>query len=250
MKNIVYIAALFFVTSIFAQEPEALFENATQAYNDGNYEKAIENYEQILSQDKISPALYFNLANAHYKLNHVAPSIYYYEKALQLNPNDEDIKNNLSFAENMKIDAIEELPKTGLAKMINNLISTYNFNSWAWLTIIFSIGFIALFLVYYFSVQTRKKRLFFSLSLVSIILCILSLIFAFQQYNLQQNNQFAIIFTEEIAVQTEPNNRAEKSFLLHEGTKVAVLEDFSGFVKIELSDGTQGWVKEEALKKL
>ena len=105
-------------------------------------------------------------------------------------------------------------------------------------------------MVYYFSVQTRKKRLFFSLSLVSIILCILSLIFAFQQYNLQQNNQFAIIFTEEIAVQTEPNNRAEKSFLLHEGTKVAVLEDFSGFVKIELSDGTQGWVKEEALKKL
>jgi len=250
MKNIVYIIVFFFIGTVFGQEPDALFKKATQAYNDGNYEIAIENYKQILEQDQVSAALYYNLANAHYKLNHVAPSIYYYEKALQLQPNDEDIKNNLVFAENMKIDAIEDVPKTGLAKMINNLISTYTFNTWAWLAIIFSVGFVSLFLAYYFSQRTGKKRIFFSLSVLSIVFCIVSVVFAFQQYNIQQNNQFGIIFEEEIGVQTEPNDRAEKTFMLHEGTKVGILEDFSGFIKIELADGTQGWVKKEALKKL
>ncbi|MFD2434094.1 tetratricopeptide repeat protein [Mesonia maritima] len=115
MKNLIYIFVFFFFGIISAQNADALFEKATAQYNDGNYDAAISSYEQILKEEKVSASLYYNLANAHYKLNHIAPSIYYYEKALQLNPNDADIKNNLEFAENMKIDAIEEVPKTGLA---------------------------------------------------------------------------------------------------------------------------------------
>lgn len=250
MKNLIYIFVFFFFGSISAQNADALFEKATEQYNEGNYEAAISNYEQILKEEKVSASLYYNLANAHYKLNHIAPSIYYYEKALQLNPNDADIKNNLEFAENMKIDAIEEVPKTGLAKMVNNLISNYNFNTWAWLSIVFSVGFVILFLIYYFSVSTLKKRIFFSVSLLSLILCICSVVFAFQQYKIQQNNQAGIIFQEEVSVQNEPNARADEAFQLHEGTKVKILEDFSGYLKIELADGTQGWVKQTAIKKL
>ena len=93
-------------------------------YNEGKYAEAISLYESILATKKHSAALYFNLANAHYKLNHIAPSIYYYEKALQLNPNDSDIKNNLAFAQNMTIDAINDVPEVGFSKLINN--TTYS----------------------------------------------------------------------------------------------------------------------------
>ena len=65
-------------------------------YNQGKYAEAIDKYKAILETKNHSAALYFNLANAHYKLNNIAPSIYYYEKALQLAPNDPDIKNNLA----------------------------------------------------------------------------------------------------------------------------------------------------------
>ena len=74
-----------------------LFTQATEHYNKGEYSKAIENYEQILEGGEHSPELYFNLANCHYKLNHIGPSIYYYEKALLLNPDDGEIKNNLKY---------------------------------------------------------------------------------------------------------------------------------------------------------
>src|SRR5690606_15485144 len=102
MKKLLFIIILW--TIPVSAQNESLFEKANSAYNGGAYETAISNYEQILENGETSAALYYNLANSYYKLNNLAPSIYYYEKALQLNPNDSDIKNNLEIAQNLVID--------------------------------------------------------------------------------------------------------------------------------------------------
>ena len=94
----------------YAQQTDLLFKAGNDHYAQGRYQEAIDAYKRILDQKVESAALYYNLANANYKLNNVAPTIYYYEKALQLAPSDPDIRNNAAFAENMKIDAIESLP--------------------------------------------------------------------------------------------------------------------------------------------
>ena len=62
------------------------------------YEQAIVSYDSIEKLGYISSELYFNLGNCYYKLNKVAPTIYNYEKALLLDPLNEDAKNNLVFA--------------------------------------------------------------------------------------------------------------------------------------------------------
>src|SRR5690554_2797315 len=113
MKQIIYSVLFIFSSVCFAQNT-SLFDQGNALYNDGEYEQAILKYETILENGEHSAALYFNLANAHYKLNHIAPSIYYYEKALQLAPNDKEIKNNAAFAKNMTIDAIGTVPEVGL----------------------------------------------------------------------------------------------------------------------------------------
>lgn len=86
MKNILYISILFISLSGFSQNNDVLFSKATENYNSGKFQEAVENYMSILKSGFESSALYYNLANAHYKLNHVPESIYYYEKALKLNP--------------------------------------------------------------------------------------------------------------------------------------------------------------------
>lgn len=252
MKKIFYFLLLLLMASlpVTAQNGEKLFEEATQLYADGKFEQAIKKYEQIIENDQVSTAVYYNLANAHYKLNHIAPSIYNYEKALQLSPNDEDVKNNLAFAQNMTLDAIEEAPQTGISKSFKNVISFFDYNSWAWLSIVFSVLFAASALLYYFATSTVKKRLFFVTGLLSIIFLIVSVSFAYLQFGWQQSKEFAIIFTEEIAVKAEPNTKAEEVFTLHEGTKVKVLDNFNNYTKIELADKKQGWMPEKALKKL
>ena len=63
-------------------------------------------------------------------------------------------------------------------------------------------------------------------------------------------DQPAIIFDQEVIVKTEPNDRSDIAFTLHEGTKVNVLEEFDSWKKIELTDGQTGWLLSESLKVL
>ncbi|MBP0905625.1 tetratricopeptide repeat protein [Mariniflexile gromovii] len=249
MKKLLYILSFLFSFAVLAQN-EAIFEQANALYNEGKYGEAIDKYKSILDTKNHSAELYFNLANAHYKLNNIAPSIYYYEKALQLSPNDEDIKNNLAFAQNMTIDAIDVVPEAGLSKILNNATNSMTFDGWAKTAIAFVFCFVILFLVYYFAYSSLRKRLAFLGSLTALAIMCVALLFAFHKYNLDKKDQPAIVFAKESLVKNAPNNRSEESFRLHEGTKVQVLDTLDNWKKIKLQDGKTGWISAEDIKAL
>ena len=140
---------------------ESFFEQGNTSYNEGDYEKAVTHYKQTLKLGQHSAAIYFNLGNAYYKLNNVAESIYYFEKAKQLSPNDQDIQVNSSFAQNMTIDAIELLPESQLLQFQNKIFNSFVFSTWTVITIVLIWIFVTLFLLYIFSKSTQFKRTFF-----------------------------------------------------------------------------------------
>ena len=152
MKVIFAILTIALGVLVNAQN-DALFAEANTLYNDGKYNEAIEKYEAILESNQHSEALYFNLANAHYKLDNIAPSIYYYEKALLLNPNDEEIRNNLRFAQNMTIDAIDTVPEVGFSRIYKNIVNSFSAAKWAITAVISVFAFVIVFMWYYFFVH-------------------------------------------------------------------------------------------------
>lgn len=248
MKKIFYL--LLFITSpLFAQE-SSLFEEANAAYADGNYEEAIEKYNRILENGETAVAVHYNLGNAHYKLNNIAPSIYHYEKALQLDPQDEDVRNNLVFAQNMAIDAIEEAPQSEFESWIRSSLFSLSSSGWAWTSIFLMLLFVAFFLVYLFSKKPLLKRVFFISALVFFIVAIGTVFMGYSRQDMVDSESFAIVFAEEAPVRSEPNSRSEEAFLLHEGTKVEVLENFQDWTKIELINGSQGWIEQQNIKML
>lgn len=249
MKQIFYILITLFSTIGFAQN-QTLFEQGNKLYNDGKYAEAIEKYKAILETNHHSEALYFNLANAHYKLNHIAPSIYYYEKALQLAPDDKDIKNNLAFAKNMTIDAVDAVPDAGFSKLLKKVTNIMDFDSWAKLAVVSVIMFVLIFLWYYFTYSTTKKRLAFIASNAFLFLAAISLVIAFHKYNVDKKDKPAIVFAQETVIKSEPNNRSQELFRLHEGTKVQILDTVSHWKEIKLSDGKTGWIENEDIKEL
>ncbi|HET8804770.1 MAG TPA: tetratricopeptide repeat protein [Aequorivita sp.] len=248
-KTILSLLMVFISFSTFSQN-ENLFNQGKELYKNGKYQQAIAAWMQILDKGEHSAELYFNLGNAQYKLNHIGPSVYYYEKALQLSPNDPDIKNNLAFAENARIDSIEPLPKTVFAKWYNSISGIFTFNGWAILAVSFSIFFVALFLFYYFAFSERRKRLLFVGSMFIGILLIASLTMAFFTYGDYSKNQPAVIFASEIEVKTEPSMGSNVAFTLHEGTKVQILAQDGNWYRIILEDGKDGWIPSTDLKQL
>lgn len=249
MKKILFIVIFFFSFLGIAQN-EALFEQGKEQYRAEKYQEAISNWMKILSNGKHSSELYFNLANAHYKLNNIGPSIYYYEKALQLSPNDSEIKNNLAFAQNAAVDAIEPLPQTIFAQWDSKISNLLNFNGWAWVSVIAVIVFMVLFLGYYFSFHSQKKRILFIGSVLSIVVLFLGLLMSFRTYHKFQNKKEAIVYVEVAEVKNGPRMSDETAFKLHEGTKVTIMQTEDDWVRILLADGKDGWIPLEDIKKL
>ena len=151
----------------------------------------------------------------------------------------------------MTIDGIETIPKAGFSRIMSNITNTFSFDAWSMLSVTFVILFVVLFLMYYFSFSTTKKRLLFVTSFASLFLCVITLTFAFKNYSEFKNDQPAIVFAEESEIKVEPNLRSEVAFNLHEGTKVQVLEDYNdNWIKIKLSDGKTGWIPKSDIKLL
>ncbi|MDO4229492.1 MAG: SH3 domain-containing protein [Capnocytophaga sp.] len=252
MKNILTIFFAFITCYGFpqSQENETLFAKATENYNTGDFQAAVNNYMAILNAGFESSALYYNLANAHYKLNHVPESIYYYEKALILNPDNEDAKNNLVFANQMTIDAITPLPKTWFKNLSNSITQLFSLNIWSIFSISGVLGFVICFLLYYFSEKTIAKRIFFVGMLGALIIGVGTYFIAdFHRKNIE-GEKFAIFFDKTIRVFSEPNTYSSEIFSLHEGTKAEIIEQLNDWVKIKLADGKTGWVKESTLRIL
>lgn len=249
MNRFIYILAIFISNLGFGQN-ELLFKEANDLYNEGDFEDAISKYETIIASGEHSAALYFNLANAHYKLNHIAPSIYYYEKALLMAPNDKEIHNNIAFARNMTIDAIDKTPEIGFAKFSKSITNWLTFDNWAKLAVLLMVLFVVFYLVYYFNYGSTKKRLAFIAAMTFLILAFSAVALAYNNYHLVENDQPAIVFAKESQVKSEPNLRSPESFKLHEGTKVQILDTVNNWKKIKLDDGKTGWIPTDAIKAL
>jgi tetratricopeptide (TPR) repeat protein len=243
------ILACLVCTLGFSQN-EQLFEKATAFYNQGEYTKAADNYLKILENKEHSAELYFNLGNTYYKLNKIAPSIYYYEKALLLRPNDPDIKNNLAYAQNMTLDAIEPLPQTTISKMYDKLTTYLTFDQWAYVAVGFMMLFVCCYIAFYYFKFSSQKRIAFISSLIFLLLTVVAVMLAYIQFSNFKSEQPAIVFSEEVGVKSEPNNRGQAIFTLHAGTKVNVLEQLNDWKKIAIADGTTGWIPSEAIKTL
>ena len=246
MKNIFYILLLIFQISL----AQNAFDQGNKFYGKENFEAAIRSYESVVNSGKQSAELYFNLGNCYYKLHKVAPAIYNYEKALLLSPNDTEIKTNLEFARKMAIDDIKVIPKVGFSKLIQDFTSKYYYDTWAWIAVAFAFLFLLFFVGYYFSHSTVFKRVFFFGMFFWLLGIGLSTASGFYEKGRMDNERPAIVFAETASVKSEPKISATDAFVLHEGTKVYILESIANWKKVELADETTGWIEESAIKEI
>lgn len=246
MRKLFYL--LLFVSQVFWAQNA--FEKGNQSYQKEDFKEAVSQYESVLASGKQSAELYFNLGNSYYKLHQVAPAIYNYEKALQLNPNDSEIQTNLDFARKMAIDDIKVIPKVGFKKMIADFTSAYHYDQWAWITVGLAFVFLLFFVSYYYAASAFKKRIFFSgmfFILVGMGTTVFSALF---EKNRLANEQPAIVFADTVSVKSEPKPSSPDTFILHEGTKVYILESIANWKKVQLTDETTGWIESESIKEL
>lgn len=246
MKNLVIIICLFFMAaSVPAQlaEQESMMEQANQSYSSADYTLAVSQYESVLGSGYESSGLYFNLGNSYFKLNNIPSAILYYEKAMKLDPTDDNIRFNLDLANSRIIDKMEPLPEFFLKtwwKSARNLFSSDYWGKIGVAGFILALISLTLFIISR-SVSTRKVSFWtgiFLLALMSV-----SLLFSLSGYREYSRQSSAIIFTPTVTVKSSPNDGSVDLFVIHEGTKVFITDLVEGWSEVHLANGNVGWVK-------
>ena len=174
----------------------------------------------------------------------------YLEKAKQLNPKDEDIQVNSAFAQNMTIDAIENLPESQIAQFQKSLFGVFSFSTWSVLTVLLLWVFVGLFLGYLFFKSAQLKRSFFFSAMLVLLVFITSFFVTFTIDQQDKKTQYAILFSDQIDIWSEPNLQGDLLFTLHEGTKVQLLDKLEEWQKIRIANGSEGWIRNASLRKL
>lgn len=219
------------------------FDEGNTAYNEGRYEEALSAYNQIVASGVESAPLYYNIGNSYYKTKDYSHAILYYEKALKLDPSNEDIKTNLGIANLAVVDKIEQLPQSFIARWWDGLKSIFTVDQWAWV----SVGSFALLLCSLFAfLMSRRmgwRKTGFFTGLVFVLVFGLSLFFAISKYHDTTVQDDAIVMTPTVTVKSSPNVSSVDLFVLHEGAKVKILDTADEWNKIRIANGSVGWIQ-------
>lgn len=217
---------------------------ADKDYREGNYKEAVSKYEQLLQKGN-SFEIYYNLGNAYYRLDSLGKSILNYERALLLNPSDQDVISNLEFVRAKTTDRIVPKSRMFFVTWFEQLISSFSADGWSYVTIVFLLISLMFLGVYLFSRVYNKRKLCFSASLLFFIFMLTSLYFASLQYKKLVNSDAAIVMKNNTAVKKRPSLDSESNIVLHEGTKVKLKDtNIDGWAEIEMADGRKGWLRE------
>ena len=226
-----------------AQSPTELWEEANQAYARSEYSHAIELYEQVIAMDIEATELYYNLGNAYYKNNQLGKSIVNYERALRLDPADDNIRHNLQIANNRTIDRVEQRALLFYEKWWQDAYMMLSANGWAILSIITFCLFLTVIAIYLFSRTIGVKRMAFYLSLLLFFTTATTFIFAQKQYNRLTTSNEAIIMAPRVTAKSSPSVQSPDLFLVHEGTKVFIRSQLGEWYEVNLANGNVGWIK-------
>ena len=218
------------------------FAKANFYYNESRYDTALVIYEKIMDEGYVSAPLLYNIGNTYFKMRNYPMAILNYEKALKLEPNNDEIKQNLAIANALITDKIEPVPVFFMTKWWRNIGNQLSANGWAKVSLEL-FGIFLLLLFFYFTTRSRgiRKASFFTGILVLMVF-ICSLVFASQKHKYINEHNEAIVMTPTITVKSSPSSSGVDLFVLHEGTKVEILDNTDKWDKIKIADGSVGWM--------
>ena len=223
---------------------------ADSAYAQGHYQQAIRDYEQLL-KGGASADLYYNLGNAYYRSENITQAVLNYERALLLSPGDRDIRFNLQLARSKTIDKIVPESEMFFVTWYHSLVNLMSVDGWAWLSIVSLTLVIVLSLLYLFASPVWLRKLGFFGGSFLLVVFLLANIMAWQQ---KQNLLFrrgAIVISSSVTVKGAPANNGTDLFILHEGTKVNIVDDtMKEWKKIHLADGKEGWIESKRIEMI
>ncbi len=228
--------SLLMAASIFDDS----FEAATTAYNEGNYAQAVTVLEQLVANGVVEPEVFYNLGNAYYRSDRLAPAIANYERALQLNARLEGAQENL--------DACIRQTERGLSKPKPRdweqdlLFWHYDIRRETSLRLA-----ILAWCLLWALLAIRQVRRFPYLRRSALAMGLLAALFAASWWVKSSPQQLAVAAHRGVPVRYGVSDTETVHFELYEGDRVVIDRRAKGWARVETAGGDRGWTRDEHL---
>jgi tetratricopeptide (TPR) repeat protein len=228
---------------------DSLWNAANAAYADGRWADAVRDYEMISGMGLESAALYCNTGDAFFKDGNVPKAILYYERALKLDPSYADARFNLELVNSAIQDRIDPVPEFILKVWARDICYIMDSDAWAVCFIVFLALTLAMVLLFILAPSAGGRRAGFFVGILMLVCAIFSISFSVWQKKDYMNADDAVVMRPVASVKSSPSAESSTDlFILHEGTKVRILDQVGRWNNIELADGRQGWLPSEDIE--
>ena len=229
--------------NIQAKDLDSLWTAGVQAYTDGKFSDASAAWTSIEESGQKSAKLYYNLGNAWFKQGNYPKAILNYERALRLDPSYSDARYNLEFTSNFVQDKIEPVPEFILKSVARKVCYVMGSNAWAVIFLVLLAAALMMGLLFLLGSSVGKRRAGFYCGIVLLLLSAGALSFSAWQKSDSMKTDTAIVMSPVSSVKSSPSSGSSKDlFVIHEGTKVTILDEVGSWKNISLADGRQGWL--------
>lgn len=235
--------------NIQAKDLDSLWTAGVQAYTDGKFADASTAWTSIEESGQKSAKLYYNLGNAWFKQGNYPKAILNYERALRLDPSYSDARYNLEFTGNFVQDKIEPVPEFILKSVARKVCYVMSSNVWAVIFLVLLAAALMMGLLFLLGSSVGKRRAGFYCGIVLLLLSAGALSFSAWQKSDSVKTDTAIVMSPVSSVKSSPSSGSSKDlFVIHEGTKVTILDEVGSWKNIALADGRQGWITSNELE--
>ena len=238
------------VYSLFNQANQ-FFREANTATNDPDqarklYEKAILNYEKIISDGRIKNSkLYYNLGNAYFLKEDIGRAILNYRRAQRLDKADTNIQKNLAFARSRRMDTVEVRTE----KRILETLFFWHYDFSIKTKFLFTCLGLAIVCISANVMLWRGKSASWVVTAVICGLLTASFLASVVVETRSRANTICGVITDQQVVARQgdgPNYPESFKDPLHAGTEFDLLERRSGWFHVRLSDDSDGWIPDNS----
>jgi len=226
------------------------------AFQQKQFKKATQMYERAL-RDGESSLLRYNLGNAYYRLGDRAHAVLNYERALKLDPGNDDARFNLKFV-NEKSKINETSGTNYFTTLISGWVGHLSSNTWAMISLAMFVLMLAAIACYRIATGVALQKTGFFGAIVLGIIALLAMASAIYMYRHTTKAHYAIVMTDKAPANKSPRDGEKEEFKLPSGTKVEIIDSISNdksanaamWYMIETTSNKTGWMKKADLEKI
>jgi len=228
---------------------ERQFADANAAYEARRYDDAAAAYEKVLGAGLADPRVFYNLGNTQYRQGRLGLAILAWERAVRLDPADEDLRANLELARGQIRDRVGEPDLQYPIRVVKETLESIPAGTIA-------VVFLALYLLaaggFGLAIVARDwfRRRLLIYAAAAMTLAALCAGTALLYRARQDSAPLAIVLVDKIDVRSGPGEENTILFTVHEGTRVDLRSRLDLWVQVGLPNGLTGWVPATSVEKV